>query len=289
MSSHSIARPEVDPIIGKHLVHLKRINARKATIAHRSDNLRRVHQRLGKPLLEATADDLDRWQDSLNVSASSVATYTAHVRSFYHWVMDQELLAVNPARNLAIPKIHPGLPRPIPEKDLEKALEASRFYPMLRCWLLLAGFCGLRAGEVAAVQRADLRLDPHGEGGFLAVHGKGGHERIVRVPPAVLRELLNLNSNRGHLFTSRNGRPLTANRVTFLVSRFFANLGLPYTLHTLRHRFATGLADIGADVRDIQNALGHANLATTTRYVAYNARRGASSVDLLSEALGGKP
>lgn len=273
-----------DPDIRPHVNHLRRLNARAATIQHRQAQLVRLHNYLGKPLREATSEDLDNWQQSLRVSPSSVFTYSSHVRGFYKWMLEMGIIETDPARNLVLPRLKKRSPRPIPEKDLRDALVSARYNHQLFVWFLLAGYCGLRAGEIAAVTRNDVRPDDDG-GAFLNVHGKGGHERVVRVPPDVLAELSKYMYVNGPIFRTTAGKPVTAHWVSIHASAHLRGIGMNYTLHTLRHRFATKLCDIGADIRDVQAALGHQSLATTTQYVAHNTRRGSAMVDRLGEGV----
>lgn len=273
-----------DPIIARHITYLKRRNARQSTTIHRHGQLTRLSQYLDKPLLEATEADLDAWQASLQVCASSVQTYSSHVRAFYDWAHESALISENPAKKLIMPKIKRRLPRPIPEKDLATALQTSGHDDQLFAWFLLAGYCGLRACEVARVARPDFRDDPKG-GAFLTVHGKGGSDRVVRVPPDVFSELELFMHRPGIIFRRVSGKPFTPNDITRLASKHLKDIGLPYTLHTLRHRFATRLCDLGADPRDVQAAMGHTDLATTSLYLAMNVRRGSKKVDQLGEGL----
>lgn len=274
-----------DSNISKHITYLKRRNAQPSTIFHRRGQLGRLRSFLDKPLIEATEDDLDRWQGSLRVCASSVQTYSSHVRAFYDWAHESGMTETNLAKNLIMPKVKRRLPRPIPEKDLTTALITAARDLQLYAWLLLAGYCGLRASEVAQVSRSDFRDDPTSGGAFLTVHGKGGKERIVRVPPDVLDELRPFMHIQGRIFRRANGEPRKGHDITQMASAHLKSLGLPYTLHTLRHRFATRLCDLGADPRDVQAALGHSDLATTSLYLAMNVRRGSKAVDQLGEGL----
>lgn len=274
-----------DPSIAKHLAYLKRRNSQESTITHRRGQLERLSRFLNKPLLDATEEDIERWQVSLRVCASSVQTYSSHVSAFYAWAHDVGILERHVARDLVMPRIKRRLPRPIPEKDLEVALITSQYDPQLYAWFLLAGYCGLRAAEISKVSRSDFREGDTG-GAFLTVHGKGGKERIVRVPPDVFTELQMFMVRQGCIFRRpSDGKAFTPNGVTRASSAHLRGVGLPYTLHTLRHRFATKLADLGADPRDIQEAMGHEDLATTSIYMAGNVRRGAKSVDKLGAGL----
>ncbi|MFD7045048.1 integrase, partial [Rhodococcus jostii] len=104
-----------DQMITKHISFLNRRNAQASTMIHRRGQLERLSAFLGKPLLAASAEDLDRWQQGLRVCASSVQTYSSHVRAFYEWAHESELIGENPAKNLIMPKIARRVPRPIPE------------------------------------------------------------------------------------------------------------------------------------------------------------------------------
>ncbi|MDQ3577958.1 MAG: site-specific integrase, partial [Actinomycetota bacterium] len=146
----------------------------------------------------------------------------------------------------------------------------------MRAWLGLAGWCGLRAGEIARIRRDDLTPAARGEA-TLRVDGKGGDERFVPVPKGVFLLMGPYLINRGPIFrrTWSTGVPVTPNMVTTKASAHLKSLGLPYTLHTLRHRFATQLAEQERDLRMVQELLGHKSLGTTAGYVAWNAKRGA--------------
>lgn len=281
----------IDPrnrdIIDEHVRFEKRRNMTEITRNSRRGVLERLSIYLFPVLLtDATFADLDRWQDNLEVTASGVGTYSVHVRAFYRWLSVTGRIQDDPSALLPLPKIRQRMPRPIPEEDLRVALDAARSRPHLRIWLLLAAYCGLRAGEITAIRGEDIRRDGTG-GAMLLVHGKGDVERVVRIPAPVLAEIDAENySPRGPLFLgSRTGAPILRVNVSKTAGELFRSLGMPHTLHKLRHRFATTLADRGGDIRDIQAALGHRSLATTSLYLATNTRRGAASVDALAAEL----
>lgn len=274
---------------GAFTAYLKLRNMTAKTIEHRLGQLDRLARWLGDtPLLEAQPEQLEAWQRSLRVCPSSIQTYTSHVCAFYRWAYRARLVAVDPSADLVQPKIKRRMPRPIAEDHLDLALTAAPIGSDMHAWLLLAGYCGLRAGEIAVMERTDLRPDK-AEGAFLTVHGKGDKQRIVRVPPMVLERLGNQMRQPGPMFRRPEGGPVTPNYVSVTSSEFLANLRLPYTLHTLRHRFATVLHEMGMDVRYIQEALGHESLATTMLYLGYSARRGAAGVDALASRLCASP
>lgn len=274
-----------DTAVSEFAQYLRLKNFTAKTIEHRLGQISRLARWLeDTALLEATPKQLESWQRSLRVCPSSVQTYTSHVCTFYQWAYRCGRTSEYVAKDLVQPKIQRRMARPIPEDHLRIALTGAPIGSDVHAWLLLAGYCGLRAGEIAQMSRNDFRPD-EGGGAFLTVHGKGGKQRIVRVAPEVMQRLAIQLSRPGIMFCRPRGGPVTPNYVSVVGTEFLTNLGLPYTLHTLRHRFATVLADDGADLRDIQELMGHESLATTMRYLAYSTRRGAASVDSLSSRL----
>jgi len=275
----------METILSEFTAHLRLRNMTPKTIEHRLGQIDRIKRWLGDtPLLDATPAQLETWQRSLRVCPSSIQTYTSHVCAFYRWAHRSGLIAEDPTVGLVQPKLKRRMPRPIPEDHLRLALLAAPAGSDMHAWLLLAGYCGLRAGEIAQMSRTDFRPDDSG-GAFLTVHGKGGKQRIVRVSPEVLARLANQFSQSGPMFRRPLGGRVTPNYVSVVASDFLAGLKLPYTLHTLRHRFATALNELGVDIRYIQEALGHQSVATTMVYLGYSTRRGAVGVDALASRL----
>ncbi|OHU20517.1 integrase [Mycobacteroides chelonae] len=275
--------------LSEFTAHLRLRNMTPKTIEHRLGQIDRLARWLGDtPLLDATPAQLEAWQRSLRVCPSSIQTYTSHVCAFYRWAHRGRLIDEGPTASLVQPKLKRRMPRPIPEDHLRLALLAAPAGSDMHAWLLLAGYCGLRAGEIAQMSRTDFRPDENG-GAFLTVHGKGGKQRIVRVPPEVQARLAIQLSQAGPMFRRPLGGQVTPNYVSVVSSDFLAGLKLPYTLHTLRHRFATALNELGVDIRYIQEALGHQSLATTMVYLGYNTRRGAVGVDALASRLCASP
>ncbi|KZF01029.1 hypothetical protein A2J03_10730 [Rhodococcus sp. EPR-157] len=270
---------------------------RKPTMRDRRQVLNRVTRYLdGTPLLDATAKQLDDWQLTLQEkSPQTVCTYTTHIQQFYVWALDEQLIVNDPARRLPKPKLRRRLPRPMDEDDMKRALNAARSLAIVTgsarifVWLLLAGYCGLRAGEISRLKGSDFRRSEDG-GAWLSVDGKGGYPRVVRVAPDLfvyVKPFLD-KARRGPLFPTEKGAALSPNEVSKRTNAFLHDtVGIDDTFHSLRHRFATSLADLGADIRDVQAALGHASLNTTSLYLASNTRRGAASVDALAADLDG--
>lgn len=273
-------------LIDAHIAHLRRANNRAATIRDRRQVLRRLNRYFdGRPeLAEVELADLERWQDwqRRTVSASSLHTYTAHVRAFYAWAYDTDRLPTNPARHLVRVKIPRGVPRPIPVADLKIALRTARgdTLPML----IIGGYLGLRAGEIAAIRGEDLIT----EGGrtFLIVRGKGGKERAVPVADPVLAMLAPWLRTRGPMFRTVTGQAINVRHVIVAVSGHFRSLGMPYVSHQLRHRAATRLLQLTQNPRLVQEILGHADLRQTAGYTAISSEENVRAMERLARDLG---
>lgn len=273
-----------DSRINDHLDWLRRKTSRVETHHQRHDNLRRIHRWLqthrGTTLEAATASDLNAWQLSLTVAPTSVNTYTSHLRGYYRWLHDAGHRKDDPSASLPRNKLPKRLPRPIPENHLELAFRCAD--PTMTVWLALAGWCGLRAGEIARL-RGDSVIDDPG-GMLLRIDGKGGHERIVPVPDEVA-ELLRLVMTRGPLFRRPQGLPASPSYVSRVSSEFFRQLGLPYTLHWCRHRFGTQHYKLCKDIRLTQDLMGHASPSTTAMYVAVSRPAAVRSIQRLARSI----
>jgi integrase/recombinase XerC len=207
----------------------------------------------------------------------------AALRSWFRFLCRQGTLAANPADGLRGPRQDKKLPHFLAENALAKLLEAPPATPLGlrdRAILEILYSAGLRAGELTGLDNADLDLDA----GVAIVRGKGKKERLVFFGPDALAALKQwlpmrtalLEEKKGPLgaksqdavFLGKNGTRLTTRSVGRLVEKYLAETGLdPRTSpHTLRHSFATHLLDRGADIRSVQELLGHRSLATTQIY-----------------------
>ena len=214
--------------------------------------------------------------------ARSVSQALSAIRTFHRW-LDRRHGVPNIAITLVRgPRLPDGVPRPVSE-TAARAMIADAADADLEPWeaardtavLTLLYGCGLRISEALSLRRADV---PAPE--VLRITGKGGKTRLVPVLPAVslaLTEYVRLLpypvAPADPVFRGRKGGPLGARAVQSLVARLRGAQGLPSsaTPHALRHSFATHLLSAGADLRSIQELLGHASLSTTQRYADVDA------------------
>jgi integrase/recombinase XerC len=218
------------------------------------------------------------WLHEQKYAKTTVARRLAAVRSWCKYLCRQGELASNPLDGLRGPKPDRRLPHFLTEADLARLLEAPGGDPLgIRDRAILETLysAGLRVSELVGLNEEDIDLDS----GTAIVRGKGKRERLALLGKhaqkaianwfAVRKTLLeHLNRKTVAIFLNKNGSRLTARSVGRLVGKHLAQAGLdPRTSpHTLRHSFATHLLDRGADVRSVQELLGHRSLSTTQVY-----------------------
>jgi integrase/recombinase XerC len=224
------------------------------------------------------------WLHEQGYARSTIARRLAAVRTWCRFLCRQGQLASNPAVGLRGPRQEKKLPHFLTRDDLLRLLEAPPADSPLglrdRAVLEVLYSAGLRVSELTGLNLGDLDLDA----GLATVRGKGRRERLALLgPPAVEavrtwlpgRETLLKARGKEALFLNKNGTRLTSRSVGRLLEKYLALAGLdPRTSpHTLRHSFATHLLDAGADIRSVQELLGHRNLTTTQIYTHVTTQR----------------
>ncbi len=210
--------------------------------------------------------------------ASSVARTLSAVRSFHRFLLREGVADRDPSTGVAQPRVPRALPRPLSVDEVGRLLEAPpASHPAGRrdrAMLELLYGSGLRISELVGLDVDDVDL----EEGSVRVLGKGGKEREVPVGgfgrEAVGAYLTNArpslvtNASRAALFLNARGRRLTRQGCAGILARWVRAAGIErhVTPHTLRHSFATHLLEGGADVRVVQELLGHSSVATTQIY-----------------------
>jgi integrase/recombinase XerC len=219
------------------------------------------------------------------LSPRSLSQSLSAIRTF-HKYLDRRLSTPNPSLALVRgPRVKPGVPRPVSEDQAFGLIAETQFEDRREDWqvacdqavLTLLYGCGLRISEALSLKRSDAPL-----GASLRITGKGGKTRIVPVLPQVraaiddyLAQYPQAIDSDEALFRAPRGGALSPRHVQATVQRLRGRLGLSdrATPHALRHSFATHLLGAGADLRSIQELLGHASLSTTQRYTEVDAAR----------------
>jgi integrase/recombinase XerC len=217
-----------------------------------------------------------QWLDHKGGKPASLARKLAAVRSFYRYLVRRRLVSHNPVDGMRTPKQPKSLPRVLTKDDADALMTfpAGGTSGSLRDRALLETLysTGARVSELVALNIGDV----HEAEGLVRLQGKGRKERIVPIGEVALdairryRMSLPLRSSGvppQALFCNHRGGRLTSRSVARIVTRYSSQLaGGAVSPHTLRHSFATHLLDEGADLRSIQEMLGHASLSTTQRY-----------------------
>lgn len=219
------------------------------------------------------------------LSSESVYLEIAALRAFYRFAENERILPANVAENLSLPRRWQRLPKALTDVEIQKLLEPEKpETPQNLCdqaVLELAYACGLRLAELRGLRLEQLHL----EAGFINVIGKGNKERVVPVGKKAVEALHRyLESGRPKLVTPRSpaavfitkrGTPFAAVTLWLRIKRRVRRAGVSrnVTPHMLRHSFATHLLEHGADLRVIQELLGHATISTTEVYTHVTGNR----------------
>lgn len=249
---------EWDEAVGAWVMVLRASGRAETTIRTRTDHLRYLGRTVGVGPWEVDGGRLLGWTAEQSWARETRRSVRASLRGFYGWGHRAGLVEVDPS--LALPTVRPGpaKPRPAPELVYREALAAAD--ERGRLMLRLAAEAGLRRGEIAVIHRRDLVADLLGWS--LVVHGKGGRERVVPLPTALALELR--ARGEGYAFPGDDGGHLSPRWVGKLATRVMPE---GWTIHTLRHRFASRAYSSERDLLAVQTLLGHASPATTRRYV----------------------
>ena len=222
--------------------------------------------------------DFLAWRKKAGLASASIKLEAIALRVFYRFLIGRNLIRENPAEHLPIPRIDARLPDTLGVAEVARLIDAARETDPLglrdRAILELLYASGLRVAELCRVRLENLSL----EESFIRVTGKGEKTRLVPVGSEACTALARyletgrpaLVSKRSgaEVFLSVRGRKLTTQRIWQLVKIYASMAGLPADTHPhlLRHSFATHLLAGGADLRIIQEMLGHADISTTQIY-----------------------
>jgi integrase/recombinase XerC len=223
-----------------------------------------------------------RRSEENRLAPRSLAQAVSAIRSFYRYLDARHGLSNEQVLRVRGPRVRPSAPRPVSIVEARELVAGASDRPALawialrdRAVLILLWGCGLRISEALSLRGAELPLSD-----TLRITGKGGKTRLVPVLKPV-REAIDTYlaaapfqvGPQEPVFRATRGGPLRPRQVQALVQNLRESLGLPdsATPHALRHAFATHLLGAGADLRSIQELLGHASLSTTQRYAAVDA------------------
>lgn len=232
-------------------------------------------------LVDFRLEDLETFSASLHdkgITARSQARILSGVRSFYHFLVLDDYIQDDPTELLVSPQIGQYLPEylTVEEVDMmEASINLSKWEGQRNKAIIETLFsCGLRVTELVNLKKSDVFEEEK----FIRVHGKGNKERLVPISGKALKEidlwyldrnLMNIKpGEEDYVFLNRRGAHLTRTMILIMIKNTALDAGIKKTIspHTLRHSFATALLKGGADLRVIQDLLGHENIGTTEVY-----------------------
>jgi integrase/recombinase XerD len=276
-----------DPDRDRFLALLAASRAPRTVDAYRRD-LDAVARWLGRPLATAATEELERYLAELRAAGragATIARRTAALRSFFRHLTLLGVRGDNPAAELDVPRRTRRLPRTLSVGEVARLIEAAAGTTPRslrdRALVELLYGAGLRVSEAVGLERSAVDLDER----LVRCVGKGGKERLVPVGREAIEALRRYlargrpyldRRHRPELFLNAQGGALTRAGAFLILRRLAAKAGLePERVHPhlLRHSFATHLLEGGADLRSVQEMLGHADLATTELYTHVSDRR----------------
>jgi len=218
------------------------------------------------------------WRKRAGLAAASIKLEAVAIRIFFRFLLARQILSANPAEHLPIPHIESYLPETLNAPEVERLLESVHATDPLglrdRAMLELLYASGLRVSELCQARLENIDLAE----GMIRVTGKGNKTRLIPIGSKAVeaidrylkieRPTLVRPKTGGEIFLSIRGKKLTPQRIWQLIKQYAARAGLEANVypHLLRHSFATHLLGGGADLRIIQELLGHADISTTQIY-----------------------
>ena len=220
-----------------------------------------------------------RWITELGMSERSQSRIISGIKSFYRYCLQEQISKTDPTELLSAPKLKKALPDTLTFEEIELIIsqidlsktEGTRNKAMLETLYS----CGLRVSEIISLRRSHLYLDI----GFVRVIGKGDKERLIPIGGEAIKHILiyvneiraKMTEKKGHediLFLNRRGTSLSRIMVFYIFKDLVMKANIKKTIspHTFRHSFATHLVEGGADLRAVQEMLGHESITTTEIY-----------------------
>jgi integrase/recombinase XerD len=220
------------------------------------------------------------WLNSLDISVRTQARILSGIRTFYKYLLIENVVEANPAALIEMPKLDKKLPTVLTVEEIDALISAIDLSKpegrRNRAMLETLYSCGLRVSELVNLKISHIYF----EEGFIRVIGKGDKERIIPISNTAIREIKNYLPDRNSmlsiiakgsediLFLNRRGEKMTRVMVFTIIKQLAKQIGLKKKIspHTFRHSFATHLVEGGADLRAVQEMLGHESILTTEIY-----------------------
>ena len=228
-------------------------------------------------------NDFIEYLYKLGISSYTQARIISGIKSFFNYLVYEEKILANPTELIESPKLNKKLPDTLNINEIDKILNSIDLstYEGTRNRAIIETLysCGLRVSELINITIQNLYLDV----GFIKVIGKGSKERLVPIGSSAIKHIniylknyrksfKAISGNEGFLFLNRRGKKLSRNMIFIIVKQLSIknNIEKNISPHTFRHSFATHLIEGGADLRAVQDMLGHESITTTEIYTHLN-------------------
>lgn len=261
----------------RHYLKIERAMSRNTVASYCSD-IEKFQAAVNSPVELIVSEDIESYISGLSaLSKRSQARTLSSLRSFFSWLVIEGVISDNPCDSVDSPKLGRYLPEVLSLNEVEAMMEAVD----LSCWqglrdraiLEVLYGCGLRVSEAVELRISGLYFDQ----GYIRVIGKGNKERMVPVGEMAAEAVSNYMDSRPRtfdaqsediVFLNRFGRRLSRQSIFKMIKEkaLLADVRKDISPHTLRHSFATHLVENGADLRLVQEMLGHENITTTEIY-----------------------
>lgn len=267
-----------DIYINDFLLYLEMdLNYSKNTINTYENSLNHLNKYIKKDLLKLTNEDIEKFISSLNLEASSISNYLSAYKTFYNYYIKLGNIKSNPIDIISSPKLAKHLPTYLTVDEIDKLLDIDiidAFSARNKSILELLYSSGLRISELISLEFKNIDLNEC----IIRVMGKGSKERIVPINDIAIyylkiyvkdyrKELVKKEQN-NYIYLNNHGKKMTRQGVFKMIKKITLEKCIKKDVspHTLRHSIATHMLENGADLRIIQEFLGHSDIGTTQIY-----------------------
>lgn len=267
-----------DIYINDFLLYLEiDLNYSQNTINTYENSLNQLNRYIKKDLLKLTSDDIEKFIISLELEASSVSNYLSSYKTFYNYYIKLGKIKINPIDVIDSPKLARHLPTYLTVDEVNNLLDIKindAFDARNKSILELLYSSGLRISELISLEFKNIDLNEC----IIRVMGKGSKERIVPINDIAIhylkiyvkdyRHILVKNEQNNYIYLNNHGKKMTRQGVFKMIKKrtLEADIKKDVSPHTLRHSIATHMLENGADLRIIQEFLGHSDIGTTQIY-----------------------
>jgi len=267
-----------DIYINDFLLYLEiDLNYSKNTISTYEGNLNKLSESINKDLLKLNSNDIEKYLSRLDLEPSSISNNLSSFKTFYNYYIKIGKISDNPIDALDTPKLIKKLPTYLTVNEIDKLLDIDikdAFSSRNKSILELMYSSGLRISELINLEFKNIDLNEC----IIRIIGKGSKERIVPINDIAIhylklyvkdyRKFLVKNEQNNYLYLNNHGKKMTRQGVYKMIKKLVIEKGIKKDVspHTIRHSIATHMLENGADLRIIQEFLGHSDIGTTQIY-----------------------